>query len=100
MATSLTVSSSSSSSSSELSDSLSSIAGPAGAALRGFLTGGGLGKSSSSESRSDSGSVDLDVVADLEDLVDLVAAHHSEQKLNTPQAFKQVSVLCVPMGVE
>ena len=65
----LTVPSSSSSSSSELSDSLSSIGGPAGAALRGFLTasGGGLGKASSSESLSDLGPVDLDLVADLED---------------------------------
>ena len=95
----LTVPSSSSSSSSELSDSISSIGGPAGAALRGFLTGGGLGKALS-ESLSDSGSVDLDLVADLEDLVDLVAVHHSEQKLNAPQVFKQVSVLCVHMGVE
>ena len=68
--------------------------------MQGFLTGCGLGKSSSSESLSDSGSVDLDFVADLEDLVDLVAVHHSEQKLNAPQAFKQVSVLCVHMGVE
>ena len=68
--------------------------------MRGFLTGGGLGKSSSSESLSDSSSVDLNLVADLEDLVDLVAVHHSEQELNAPQAFKQVSVLCVHMGVE
>ena len=58
-----------------------------------MLTRGGLGKSSSSESLSDSGSVDLDSV-------DLVGVHHSEQKLNAPQAFKQVSVLCVHMGVE
>ena len=56
--------------------------------MRDFLTGGGLGKSSSSESLSDSGSVDLDLVADLEDLVDLVAVHHSEQKLNASQVFK------------
>ena len=76
------------------------MGGPAGAALRDFLTGGGLGKASSSESLSDSGSVDLNLVAALEDLVDLVALHHSEQKLNAPQAFKQVSVLCVHMGVE
>ena len=68
--------------------------------MQGFLTGSGLGKSSSSESPSDSGSVDLDLVANLEDLVDLAAVHHSEQKLNTPHAFKQVSVLCVHMGVE
>ena len=79
------------------------MGGPAGAALRGFLTGGGLGKSSSSESLSESGSGDLDLVAaleDLVDLVDLVAVHHSEWKLNSPQAFEQVSVLCVHMGVE
>ena len=63
----LTVPSSSSSSSSELLDSLSSIGGPAGAALRGFLTGDGLGKALSSESLSDLGPVDLDLVADLED---------------------------------
>ena len=30
----------------------------------------------------------LDLVAALEDLVDLVAVHHSEQKLNAPQVFK------------
>ena len=65
----LTVPSSSSSSSSELSDSRSSssIGDPAGVALWGFLTGGGLGKALSSESLSDLGPVDLDLVADLED---------------------------------
>ena len=61
--------------------------------MRGFLTGGGLGKSSSSESLSDSGSVALDLVADLEDQVDLGAVHHSEQKLNAPQAFKHCKFL-------
>ena len=50
-------------------------------------------------SLSDSGSVDLDLVADLQDLVDLVVVHHSEWKLNSPQAFEQVSVLSVHMGV-
>ena len=76
------------------------MGGPAEAALQDFLTGGGLGKASSSESLSDSGSVDLNLVAALKDLVDLVAFLHSEQKLNAPQAFKQVSVLCVYTSVE